>query len=370
VTGALAALERSTLAAKVPGRIVALGVDIGSSVAQGEIVARVDPRDYELKLRQTEAAVVQARAALGLPPTGTNEIANIDEVSLVRVAAAVLQEASRQHERVRSLVEQNVASSAEYDKVQADFNVASNRLLSAKEEARINQAALSQRRAENEIARQQLDDTQLRAPFAGVVEARLTSLGEYLNAGAPVATLVRTDPLRLRLEVPEREATRIRLDAPIRFRVDGDTNHNLARLKRMSPSITEQSRMLIVEADVPGGGVLRPGAFVRADIVVDDNEPGVAVPREALVVFAGLEKVVTLRENKAVERTVITGRQGPGWVEIVAGVQPGDPVVLKPGNLRTGDPVILGAGEAAASGAASDGARPAGGGPGKAKSGR
>lgn len=339
VTGSLAALDRSTLAAKVPGRVVELPVDLGSQVRRGELVARVDPRDYELKARQVEAAVMQARAALGLSPTGEEEVERVEEVTQVRVATAICEEAARQFVRIQSLVKQNVASQAEYDKVQAEFNVASNRLLAAKEEARINQAALAQRKAELEIARQQLEDTRLWAPFDGVVEARLASLGEYLSAGAPVITLVRTELLRLRLEVPEREATRVQVGQPVRFRVEGSTNWHAAVLRRLSPSISELNRMLMVEADVRGGGILRPGAFVRAEIVVDTNEPGLAAPLEALVVFAGLEKVVTVQDGKAREKVVVTGRRGPDWVEIVDGLKPGEPVVLRPGNLRTGDPV-------------------------------
>ncbi|MCX8157047.1 MAG: efflux RND transporter periplasmic adaptor subunit [Verrucomicrobiae bacterium] len=339
VTGSLAALDRSTLAAKVPGRVVELPVDLGSVVRRGDLLARVDPRDYELKVRQVEAAVMQARAALGLSPTGDDEVTRVEEVTQVRVAAAIFEEAARQFARVQSLVRQNVASQAEFDKTQAEFNVASNRLMAAKEEARINQAALAQRRAELEIARQQLEDTRLLAPFDGVVEARQASLGEYLGAGAPVVTLVRTEVLRLRLEVPEREAARIQPGQPVRFRVEGSTNVHQTTLTRLSPSISEMNRMLMVEADVRGGGVLRPGAFVRAEVVVDANEPGLAVPAEALVVFAGLEKVVTVQEGKARERVVVTGRRGPDWVEILDGLKAGDPVVLRPGNLRTGDAV-------------------------------
>lgn len=341
VTGSLASLDRSTLAVKVPGRVVELPVDLGSSVRKGDLLARVDPRDYELKVRQVEAAVMQARAALGLPPAGEQEVTRLEEVTQVRVAAAIFGEVALQFQRVQSLVKQNVASQAEFDKVQAEFNVASNRLVAAQEEARINQAALAQRKAELEIARQQLEDTRLVAPFDGVVEARLTSLGEYLSAGAPVVALVRTAVLRLRLEVPEREAPRVRLGQPVRFQVEGSTNQQSTTLMRLSPSIAEANRMLVVEADVAGGGVLRPGAFVRAEIVVDPNEPGLAVPLEALVVFAGLEKVVTVQEGKARERVIVTGRRGPDWVEVLDGLKAGEPVVLRPGNLRTGDPVQM-----------------------------
>jgi len=341
VTGALAALDRSTLAIKVAGRLKEISVDLGSAVQQGQVIAMVEPRDYELQVKLAEAAVSQSRAALGLPLEGTNEVTNLEEVSLVRQNRALFEEAARSYARVAALVQAKVASASEYDRVVAELNVSSNRLVAAVEEARRRQAELAQRRAELEIAQQQLKDTQLRAPYPGVIESRLVSGGEYLAAGTPVVTLVRTDILRLRLEVPEREAAEVRLGQPIRFQVEGDTNAFIVRSTRLSPSISEQSRMLIAESDVEGKGALRPGSFVRADIILNEHDHGLMVPTDALVVFAGLEKVVTIRDKKALEKTVTTGRRGLGWVEIVAGLNPGVAVVLSPGNLRTGEPVVI-----------------------------
>jgi hypothetical protein len=121
--------------------------------------------------------------------------------------------------------------------------------------------------------------------------------------------------------------------------LEGETNALETRLARLSPSFTDQSRVLVAEADVPNPGQLRAGGFVRAQIVVADAEPGVAVPAGALIVFAGIEKVVLARDGKALERLVTTGRRGPNWIEMVTGVQVGDAVVLQPGNLQTGQPL-------------------------------
>jgi len=340
VTGSLAALDRATLTMKVPGRLCEIAMDLGSPVRTGDLIAQVEPRDYELRVQQAEAALAQARAALGLPPEGTNDLLALESTSPVREAKAVFNEATRNRERVQSLAKEKIASDSELDTVEASFVVASNRLVKAFEEGRGRQAALAQRRAELELARQQLADTTLRAPFTGAVEARQASLGEFIATGTPIVTLVRTDPLRLRLEVPERKAPAVRAGQTVRFHVDGDTNHFTARLTRLSPAIREGDRMLMVEADVPGAeALLRPGAFVRAEIIIAPEDPGLTVPLSALIVFAGLEKVVTVQDGQALEKTVATGRRGFDWVEIVAGLKIGDPVVVNPGNLRTGEPV-------------------------------
>jgi RND family efflux transporter MFP subunit len=338
-TGSLAPLDHATLTMKVPGRLCEIAVDLGSAVRTGDLIAHIEPRDYELRVQQAAAALAQARAALGLPPEGTNDLLALESTSPVREARAVFDEAAGNRARVQSLAKEKIASASELDTVEASFVVASNRLVKAFEEGRGRQAALAQRRAELELARQQLADTILRAPFAGAVELRQASLGEFIATGTPIVTLVRTDPLRLRLEVPERKAPAVRAGQAVRFHADGDTNRFTARITRLSPAISDDNRMLRVEGDVPGAGMLRPGAFVRAEIITVPEDPGLTVPLSALIVFAGLEKVVTVQDGQALERTVTTGRRGSDWVEIVAGLKSGDPVVVNPGNLRTGEPV-------------------------------
>ena len=340
-TGSLAAQEQATLSVKVPGRLQTLAVDLGSVVKKGDVIARVDPGDYELRVRQAAAALSQSRALLGLPLEGTNDLVELEKTSLVRQAKAVLDEALKNRDRIQKLAQTGISAASEVDTVEAAYSVALNRFDGALEESATRQATLAQRRAELDLAQKQLADTSLRAPFDGAVQSRLASLGEFQQSGTPVVTLVRTDPLRLRLEVAERDASGVRLEQAIRLRVEGHTNVITGRIARLSPAINEQSRMLLVEADIPNDGRLRAGQFVRAEIVTQDRDMGLAVPAEALITFAGLEKVVTVSDGKAIEKTVTTGRRGPEWVEIVAGLKAGELVVLNPGNLRTGQPVTV-----------------------------
>jgi hypothetical protein len=99
--------------------------------------------------------------------------------------------------------------------------------------------------------------------------------------------------------------------------------------------------MLLVEADVPARGALRPGLFARAQLVVDERQQGLCVPANALITFAGIEKVVVVEAGKALEKVVVTGRRGPDWAEIVSGISSGEEVILDPGGLRTGQPVSI-----------------------------
>lgn len=342
VTGLLLADEAATLSVKIGGRLKTLSVDIGSVVKRGDVIAQVEPRDYELRLQQASAALSQARATVGLPLEGTDDQFDPQKTSSVKEAKAVLNEAARNRDRVLKLSEQGVLSSSELDTVEAAHTVALNRMEAAGEEARTRQAVLAQRRAEFDIARQQLADSSLRSPFDGAIQSRLANVGEFLPAGSPVVRLVKTDPLRLRLEVSERDAASVQLNQRVRLTAEGDTNIYSGTLTRVSPAIDEQTRMLLVEADVRNDGSLRPGLFSRAKIVTRENEEGIAVPEHALIVFAGIEKVVVVQEGKALEKIVSSGRRGPGWIEIVAGLKAGESVVIAPGNLRTGEPVTVG----------------------------
>jgi RND family efflux transporter MFP subunit len=347
-TGTLLAHEATTLSVKVAGRLHVLAVDLGSVVKPGDLIAQVEPRDYELRVQQAEAALSQARATLGLPLEGDDDRIPPEDTSAVRLAKAVLAEATKSRERIQNLARQGISSSSEQDTVEAAYQVAASRYATALDEARTRQAALAQRRAELELARKQLSDTSVRAPFDGVVQTRIANLGEYVSTGSPVVRLVKANPLRLRLEIPEREALPLAAGQTVRFTLEGGTNVTESRLARLSPSFTEQSRVLVAEADVPNPGNLRAGAFVRAQIVVAAADQGVTVPAEALMVFAGLEKLVLAREGKALERLVTTGRRGPAWIEVIAGLKAGEVVVLQPGNLQTGQPITVAAPKTAA----------------------
>ncbi|MBI2947636.1 MAG: efflux RND transporter periplasmic adaptor subunit [Verrucomicrobia bacterium] len=337
--GSLAALDRATLSTKVSGRLQTMAVDLGSVVQQGELIAQIEARDYQLQLQQTEALLNQARVRLGLLADGTNDVTDLEKTSTVRQMRALLDEAKANRDRVRKLSQQGILSESELETTEAAYKVAMSRYDDSLFEVRNRQALLAQRKAELEIARQQLTDTVTRAPFDGVIQERRANAGEILNSGTPLVTLVRMNPLRLRLEVPEREAANIRVAQKVRLKVEGNTNVYTGEIKRLSPAIEELTRMLWVEADVANPGELRPGSFTKADIVTDSTSRGILVPVNALSSFAGVEKVFVVRDGKAVERLITTGRRVGDSIEIVSGLEVGDIVVIDPGDILSGQPV-------------------------------
>lgn len=339
--GALASHEQSTLSAKVAGRLQSISVDLGAIAKKGELIALIEPTDYKLRVQQSEALLSQARVRLGLPLDGTDDTINPENTSVLRQTRAVLNEAEANRDRLTELTKQGIASKAERDTVEAAYQVALSRHQDALEEVKNRQALLSQRRAELEIARQNLADTEVRAPFDGAIQQRLADTGEYLVVGAPVVSIVKMNPLRLRLEVSERNALYIKEGQKVRLTIDGSTNVYHGVVQRLSPVIDELTRILRVEADVPNPGDLRPGAFARGEIVIEDNAPALAVPKEALVVFAGSEKVFVVEGEKSVERPARSGREWSDTIEITRGLKPGDRLIINPGNIRAGEMVKI-----------------------------
>jgi multidrug efflux pump subunit AcrA (membrane-fusion protein) len=339
VNGTLAAYDQTTVSVKVPGRLKTISVDLGTVVRRGQLIAELEPEDYKLRVQQAEAALAQTRARLGLTPEGTDDRVDPERTATVRQAQAVLDEARFNRSRAQKLVEQGVVSRAEFDSADSVYKVAQGRYQDALEEIRNRQALLSQRRSELALAVQQLVATSIHAPLSGIVQLKRASVGEYLAAGTAVVDIVQMDPLRLQAEVPERDAPNVRSGQNVRVTVEGDANVYLGQIKRLSPTIKEQNRMLMVEADVRNNGQLRPGSFAHAEIVTNDSRMAVTVPSTAVVVFAGIEKVIIVQNGKALEKSITTGRRINEWIEVLAGVKVGESVIVDPGNLQSGQSV-------------------------------
>jgi RND family efflux transporter MFP subunit len=342
VTGTLAADEEVVAGFKVAGRVSEIAVDLGSPVRKGQVLARLDPTDFRLRVEQAEAALRQVRAGLGLPGDGSVESVDPGKTAMVREARAVLEEARLNRDRMAQLWEKNYIARSEADASVSRLLVAESRYQAALEEVRNRQELLAERRSGLALARQQLADAVLIAPIDGAVRERRASVGEYLAAGAPVYALVRIHPLRLRVAATERDAPSVRVGQAVQVRLEGDPAVHSGRIARVSPSLQEQNRTLIVEAEVANrDGKLRPGSFARAEIVVEADRTAVMVPISTVVTFAGLEKVFVVQDGKALEKRIRTGRRSGDRIEILEGVAEGEPVVANPGNLVGGMPVTV-----------------------------
>ncbi|KYF81087.1 RND transporter [Sorangium cellulosum] len=338
ISGTLDADEQVTVGAKMPGRLASIAVDLASPVTKDQVIAQLETRDYELRIEQAAAALAQSRAQLGLPQDGPDDELDVEGVAIVREALATFKEAQANQVRARSLAKEGLMSGMDLDAAEAAAVRAETAVQSAREEVRIRKAAVRQRRSELRMARQQLADAAVRSPIDGVVQVRRASVGQFLAAGAPIADIVRVDPLRLRVAIPETEAAGVRAGQQVRVTVPGDSAVYAGTVARLAPAIDPQSRTLLVESDIKNPGHLRPGSLVTAQIVVT-SKPAPSVPATAIVRFAGLAKVITVEDGKAKEKQVVTGKIAGDRVEIVSGIAVGESVVARPGSLQQGQPV-------------------------------
>ena len=338
--GSLLADDEAVLGAKVAGRVERVTVDIGAPVKKDDELVVLDRSEFELAVRQAEAQLVQAMQAIGIDaelndtPPFVEDTKRPEDSPIVRIESALLSEAIANRERGDELARlgsaggQAAITRHELQRLHAAEKVARSRYDSAVNQVREKLALIKVRRAELAVARQQLAETVIRAPFDGFVMRRHAAAGTYLQVGQQAITLVRTDPLRFRGRVPERKAAQVRLGQEIHVRIAGREQPIVARVSRIAPSLEIASRSLVIEADIPNpGGQLRTGLYAEADIVVNPHAEALAIPASALEEFAGVRKVWLVRDGNSAPQPIQTGRRTHDMIEVISGLQRGDVII-------------------------------------------
>ncbi len=328
--GELFAEDVASIGVKVPGRLMKLNVDLGSQVNAGQVLGELEKDDYEFRVKQAEGQVEQTRAQLGIGNTSTDAVVP-ENTAMVRQAAAGLREATLIGENTTKLFQQGVLSRVDNEKAGVMKQAAEARYQTAMEQVAQLRAQLIERRAQLALARQQLSDTVIKAPFSGGVTKRQSSVGEYLVVNSPVATIVRQHPLRIRLEVPEKQAAKVKFGQLIEIDIQGGQGRRTGRVVRLSPAIDAQSRSLTVEGEIPNeDGKVRPGSFAEGRITVNASASGITVPFSSVVIFAGTERVFVVNKGALEDHVIQTGRRLPGdRVEVLQGVEANSNVVIK-----------------------------------------
>jgi RND family efflux transporter MFP subunit len=347
VSGVLAAQEELVLGLEVAGRLQTLAVDIGDTVAADTLVAALASREFDLAVARAEAAVAAAESRLGRSTGGDLVAFVVEDVPAVREAKAVVVEAKLHRDRTAQMVQEKMQPESELESAAAALTVAENRLQRARDDVQTAIADVRLRRVELQQAQKRRADAAVKAPWSGRVAVRHATAGQVLAAGSPVVTLLRVDPLRLRLRVPDRQALGVAIGQVVEFTVDGDALPRQGRVVRAGPAIERGDRTRLVEAEVANAdGSLLPGAFCRAEIVVAAAMPVVVVPKSAVVAFAGVERVFTVEADKdggqkAKGVVVELGRAVGDQVEVVRGLAAGTRVVRDAKGLSPETPVVV-----------------------------
>ncbi len=354
-TGSFVALESSDVAPDVAGRIVATEVNVGDSVQAGQTIARLDDREASVKLQQAEAALQQAEAAvrqaqsrIGLAAGETFDPNKVPEVlgakAAYESAAAQAKLAQADATRYENLIATGDVSRSAYDKAKTQVDTAQAQLNAARQQyegtlnaARQNyqgvansQASLDQFRAALALARKGVSDTTIRAPFAGYVSARPVAAGEYVALTAKIATILRIAPIKLQLQVPETNASRMTVGLDVLTNVPGYPGRDFAgKVTAINPQVDANSRTFTIEAQFPNRDLaLKPGMFATARIQLPGDEQGIFIPQRAVIKDAttNSSQVFFIRDGKARLAVVQLGETDGDRIRIVTGL-PADAVV-------------------------------------------
>jgi membrane fusion protein (multidrug efflux system) len=324
-TGTLMAEEQADVAAETAGRVVAAPVERGTPVTQGTALVTVSSTETEAQLKEAQANAAQLEARLGLTPSGSFEV---DAVPEVQNAKAAYELAQSEFNRIKSLLDQKVVSQSEFDQRRTQMDASRQQYEAAKNGAAQQYQMLQAARARVALAHKAFTDTVVRAPFTGVVAQRLVSVGDYVTKGMKIAVVVRVNPLRVQLTVPEQFISAVSIGQPVGFVVDAYPGRQFeGRVKYVAPALQADQRALTIEAIVPNpNGDLKPGLFATARIEQQARTPGVVVPLSAVQTRGGSSRVFVVKGDRVEERVVSTGQTVGDVVEITNGLKSGERV--------------------------------------------
>ncbi len=329
VTGSLNPDETVTIASEVSGKVMTISTDFGRTVRKGDVVAEIDRTEYQIQLERTLAAFNQALARLGLKPGEENKPPTSTAMS--RQAQAQLEDAKSKFESATRLVKSGDVSQERFTELEKTYRARQAAYEASQDDLRTMWMSMESLRADVKMAEKRLKDTVVRAPFDGAIMQKHVSPGQYIKDNTPILTLVKVNPLRLRVEVPESATWNIRIGTPLSFTTDAAPGVQFnATVREMNPTLDVKNRTLTAEARLTTTDTrLRPGMFVQVQLVTERASQAVMVPKQALYNVAGLTKVFAIRGGRAVEFRIAPGRESDGWVEVPAGqIHAGDQIAV------------------------------------------
>jgi membrane fusion protein (multidrug efflux system) len=330
VTGSLAADEKADVAAETGGRVIDTPVERGTRVTAGTVLVRISATEADASLREAEANAAQLEARLGLVAGQPFDPLKVPDVLN---AKASLDWAEADFARIKALLDQKVVSQAEYDQRLTQVQAARQQYQTAQNGAQQSFRSLQAARARVDLARKSAADTVVRAPFSGIVAERLVSTGDYVSRGLKVATIVRIDPVRVELTVPEQFLSQVTAGQAVRLTVDAYPGEVFtAKVRYVSPALKTDQRALTVEAVAANAdGRLKPGLFATALLQQPSPAPALLVPADAVETVAGTSRVYAITADlKVEERIVTTGEKIGDRVEIASGLKAGERIAANP----------------------------------------
>ena len=352
-TGTTQPKQQVVLRARVAGEVLFMGVDVGDRVSAGDtlveldvdlLAVAVDQATAELQARQAEVA--QAAAAVS------------DAQTALESARVELEQGQTEADRLARLAAEGAVSTQEAERAQVTVETALQVLASATEQVRTRREAV--RAAEGRVSAQQsiidqaterLSFATVLSPIAGVVLSRAVETGDYVESGDEVLQVGDLSEIKVRIQVSDRDLGKISVGQPVKVTLDAFPDQSLSgRVTRIAPTADPTSRLLPVEVTIPNPtGRIGSGFLARVSVQPEGSDRALAIPPAALEIAEDATTptvfVVNIRdgqEGTVMARSVTLGREAQGRVEITAGLQPGETIVVRSGRpLADSQPVRL-----------------------------
>lgn len=298
--GTLRPVKQVEIKPEAEGRIKAIHFQEGGFVSRNKLLFEIEEQKHLHRMTASDAALEQARTSL--------------------------ENIRRNYERSKNLYQQNLISEDDFDRIKTE-------MASASSEVRRLTAQL-------QLAREDLDDTLIRAPFSGFISRRLVDQGAYVSVGQLLATMQQTDPLEISFKVPERHAAVVSLGQKVIVNVAAHPDEKFTgAVSFVSPSIEESTRSFEVKASIDNpANKLKPGSFAGVMLILGYRDDTMVIPERSLVSTRDGYLVFILdgERQKAQSRPVKTGSRRPGIVEVLDGLSPDDIVVVS-GHMNLND---------------------------------
>ena len=203
-------------------------------------------------------------------------------------------------------------------------------------------SALASIQAQIDLLNTQISKAAIRAPFSGIVGLRQVSDGAFITSSTPIASLVQVDPLKIEFSIAEIYAGLIKTDQQITFNRERDSTQYTANVYAFEPSVDENSRMLLVRAQMKNNNNLIPGSFVKVKLDLGNEQNAFMIPTESIIPVMKGQKVYVIREGKVAEVMVQTGIRTADRIQVSGDLKEGEQILVS-GLLavRPGMPVAV-----------------------------
>jgi RND family efflux transporter MFP subunit len=352
--GALEAKERVTLRPEVQGRVVAVYVEPGERVERGTPMVQLEPDQSEAEVRGANADITAAQAARSTAQARLRA-AEADLAS----ARSNVELQNTEYERARTLVAEGAQAQQVLDQAAnsrnaaiAELNAAQQDVQAARAEVNESSASIARAQADASAIQEDLRFKRVAAPIAGVVGDVPVKVGDYVQPGDSLTTIVQNQTLELNISIPIERAPELRIGVPVELLDSNGEALITGRVSFISPEVNNAAQAVLAKASFISNGALRDGQFVRARVIWETGD-GVLVPTSAITRIAGQTFVFVAQPNEnaaegqpkqvASQRLVQLGEIQGNNYQVLSGLEPGEQLITAGIlNLTDGAPIMTG----------------------------